>query len=301
MGVTGHVRTVLGDVEPASLGVTNSHDHLFFRSPHMPGVALDDLDAATAEARAFAAAGGHTIVQWTPRGLGRRRSDLARIATRCDVHILSATGRHRAEHHLPGGDVGTPDHLAAAFVADIDRAHSPCGLIKIGTGYHHLDAWEQTSLKAAAKAHRATGAPIAIHLELGTGGDLVLDLLTHHEVAPDAIVLGHVGRHPEDRNLLQLAQSGAFLCFDGPSRANHHTDWRTLQCVQLLVERGHVHQLLIGGDTTTSTARSVTSGPGMPGLLTGFAGALHDRIGADAYLTIVADNPARAFAIRHPR
>jgi predicted metal-dependent phosphotriesterase family hydrolase len=60
--VTGHVRTVLGDVEPAHLGVTDSHDHLFFRSPLLPGAELDNPDAATAEAHAFAEAGGHTIV-----------------------------------------------------------------------------------------------------------------------------------------------------------------------------------------------------------------------------------------------
>ncbi|MGW4278117.1 phosphotriesterase, partial [Streptomyces seoulensis] len=36
------VRTVLGDLPPAELGVTDSHDHLFFRSPRLPGQELDD-------------------------------------------------------------------------------------------------------------------------------------------------------------------------------------------------------------------------------------------------------------------
>ncbi|MGH3430086.1 MAG: phosphotriesterase, partial [Mycobacteriales bacterium] len=236
-------------------------------------------------------------VQWTPRGLGRHRGDLARIATECGVHIVSATGRHRAEHHLPAVAAETIDDLAAAFIADIDRAHAPCGLIKIGNGYHHLDDWERTSLEAAAQAHRATGVPIAIHLELGTGGDLILDLLSRHAIAPGAVILGHVGRNPEDGYLLRLAEGGVFLCFDGPSRANHRTDWRTPECIQLLVERGHGPQLLIDGDTTASTARSVTSGPGMPGLLARLGLALCDRIGVAAYHTIVVGNPAHAFTM----
>ncbi len=288
------VRTVLGDIDPAGLGVTNAHDHLFFGTPRLPGQELNDAGPALAEARAFAAAGGRTIVQWTPRGLGRRLPDLPGIAERAGVHIIAATGRHRAEHYPPG-TTETADDLAAAFVADIDGG---CGLVKIGTGYHHLDAFERTSLEAAARAHHTTGVPIGIHLELGTGGDLVLDVLTGLGVVPESIILGHAGRNPDDGYLLDLAASGAFLCLDGPSRANHRTDWRTPPCVELLVERGHGDQLLIGADTTTAAARSVTSGPGMPGLLTRFGRGLSRRLGADAYRAIVVANPARAFAAR---
>ncbi len=38
--VVTRARTVLGDVAPDRLGVTNSHDHLFFRSAALPGVGL---------------------------------------------------------------------------------------------------------------------------------------------------------------------------------------------------------------------------------------------------------------------
>jgi predicted metal-dependent phosphotriesterase family hydrolase len=44
------VRTVLGDVVPEELGVTDSHDHLFVKSAVLPGRELDDEDAALAEA-----------------------------------------------------------------------------------------------------------------------------------------------------------------------------------------------------------------------------------------------------------
>ncbi|RNI23284.1 phosphotriesterase family protein [Flexivirga caeni] len=295
--MTVRVRTVLGDVPAERLGVTDAHDHFFFRSHLLPGVELDDAGAALAEAQAFAAAGGRTVVQWTPRGLGRHRAELAALASATGINIISATGRHRREHYAPATEESF-DELRDAFGADIADSSAPCGVVKIGTGYHHLDEWERISLQAAAMAHRETGVPIAIHLELGTAGEQVIEVLTDAGAATDAIILGHVGRHPEERNLLRLADCGVFMCFDGPSRANHRTDWRTPDCIRRLVERGHGDQLLIGGDTTTAAARSVTAGPGMPHLLTRFGADLRLEIGDEAYDAITVANPRRAFALR---
>ncbi len=292
-----HVRTVLGDVTPDTLGVTNAHDHLFFGSSTLPGQELDDVRLARAEAEAFMAAGGQAIAQWTPRGLGRRRADLATLASATGLVIISATGRHRAAHYGESESICSPDTLAQRFIEDIDASTSPCGLIKIGSGFHHLDTFERTSVEAAAIAHAATGAPIAIHLELGTAGELVVSGLTRLGVPETSIMLGHLGRNPDDGYLLDLAACGTFLCFDGPSRANHQTDWRTPSLIAALVEHGHGEQVLVGGDTTTAAARSVTSGPGMPNLLGRFAQSVRRLVGDDAWPAITVANPARAFTL----
>ncbi len=107
-----HVRTVLGDLATDLLGVTNSHDHLFFRSPVLPGQELDDAALARAEAEAFATAGGHSIVQGTPRCLGRHRHDLAALSAAIGINIVAATGRHRAVHHQPKESARSADALA---------------------------------------------------------------------------------------------------------------------------------------------------------------------------------------------
>jgi len=118
-------------------------------------------------------------------------------------------------------------------------------------------------------------------------------------VAPEtSIVLGHLGRNPHDGYLLDLATCGTLLCFDGPSRANHQTDWRTPSPIAALVEHGHGEQVLVGGDTTTAAARSVTSGPGMPNLLGRFAQSVRRLVGDDAWPAITVANPARAFTLR---
>jgi phosphotriesterase-related protein len=95
------VRTVRGDIAPAQLGVCNSHDHLFIRTPQMPGQEVDDTDAARIELDAFAALGGRAVVQWTPWGMGRRTAELAALSRASDVHLVSATGVHQARHYDP--------------------------------------------------------------------------------------------------------------------------------------------------------------------------------------------------------
>ncbi len=151
---------------------------------------------------------------------------------------------------------------------------------------------------SSASPANSRGSSPAIHLELGTAADLVLADLDQHGVPPTSIVLGHIGRNPDDGYLLDLADAGTFVCFDGPSRANHQTDWRTPAAIELLAEHGHAGQLLIGADTTTAAARSVTSGPGMPNLLGRFARSVRTAVAEQGWQSISVDNPARAFKLR---
>ncbi|MEJ7648411.1 MAG: hypothetical protein WKF57_05070 [Nakamurella sp.] len=219
------------------------------------------------------------------------------------VTIIAATGRHRAEHHRPADRVDEPaddELLLEWFLADL-VAPIPCGIIKVGTGFHHIDDWERQSLTAAAEASRQTGCPVAVHLELGTAGLEVVDVLTSHGVPPGSVILGHVGRNPDAAHQADLAETGVFLCFDGPSRANHATDWRLVESLRFLAETSHLGQLLLGGDTTTSAARPVDSGPGMPALLTRTACAIGKALGPSAMQSILVENPMSAFAWQCPQ
>ena len=91
------------------------------------------------------------------------------------------------------------------------------GLIKVAGGFHVLDAHAELVMRAAAEAHHATGAPIAIHHELGSAADAVLDLLVDElDVHPAAVILGHLNRFPDHRGHLDLAEAG---CVAGVRRA----------------------------------------------------------------------------------
>jgi phosphotriesterase-related protein len=305
--VTGEqkVRTLLGDIDPAELGVTDSHDHLFFASKLLPGEELDDPIAALRQLIEFKGAGGGAVVQWTPYGLGRRTRELAQVSRQLGVHVVAATGLHRAGHYSPSVLEAVVDDLVRVFVDDLVDGTGPAdlpedlrtrqqraGLIKVAGGFHGIDAHARTTLTAAAVAHEETGAPIAVHLELGTAGPEIAELLCGTlGVSPDRVILGHLNRNPDPRIHRELAGTGVFLAFDGPSRANHATDWRLPDCLEALVEAGHGAQLLLGGDTTTATARREV---GVPYLLTTLAPRLTKVLGGDVVTAMLVANPARA-------
>ncbi|WP_382466031.1 phosphotriesterase [Streptomyces noursei] len=306
------VRTVLGDLAPERLGVCDAHDHLFLASPQLPGQELAAPKAAAAELRAFRAAGGAAMIQWTPHGMGRLATELPRLARESGVTVVAATGLHQAAHYAPEFLAGLTDP-AALFVAeltegigpdhDADAAHARprAGMIKVAGGFHGLDRHARRTMTAAAEAHRATGATIGVHLELGTGALDVLDLLCGAlDVPPHRVVLGHLNRSPDSAVHRMAAEAGAYLAFDGPSRANHATDWRLPDAVAALCDAGFADRILLGGDTTTAGARSVNGGPGMPYLLRRLRPRLELAVGAEAVAGMLRANPARAFAANWP-
>lgn len=216
--------------------------------------------------------------------------------------MVIATGLHQAAHYAPESLDGLRGRLAEVFVSELTEGIGTsgvrAGLVKVAGGFHHLDAHARWTMTAAAEAHHATGAPVAVHLELGTGALDVLDLLCGELGVPaDRVILGHLNRSPDLTVQRQAAASGCWLAFDGPSRANHATDWRMPEAVRALAEAGFGDRLLLGGDTVVAEARSVDGGPGMPYLLRRVRARLEAESGAEVVDRILVDNPARAFAV----
>ncbi|WSX63305.1 phosphotriesterase [Streptomyces sp. NBC_00986] len=296
------VRTVLGDVDPRLLGVCDAHDHLFLRSPQLPGQELGDASAAQAELNVFRSVGGGSVVQWTPYGMGRRVADLPLLSRSTGVHVVCATGLHQAAHYSPELLESLRGGLAEVFVTELTKGVGPsgvrAGIIKVAGGFHGLDAHARWTMTAAAEAHHTTGAPIAVHLELGTGALDVLDLLCGElGVEPHRVILGHLNRSPDLVVHRQAADAGAYLAFDGPSRAHHATDWRMPEAVRALAEAGFGDRLLLGGDTVVAGARSVDGGPGMPYLLRRVRPRLAVELGEELVGRVFTENPAKAFSV----
>ncbi|MFC6715653.1 hypothetical protein [Branchiibius cervicis] len=293
------VRTIAGDVACDDLGVVNAHDHLFLTSAAMAGVELDNLEAATEEAHAFGLAGGGCIVQWSPAGTRRHLADLRRMSSTINIHIIAATGRHLRAHYPADADIAalSADSLTARFIDDIQ--HQRCGLIKIATGYWTLDPFERDHVAAAAAAAGHTGAPIAVHLERGTGASQVVDLLEDLGLQPEQIILGHLGRFPDLASIRAVLDRGVYACFDAPSLGNHATDWRTPGLLNDLINAGHLHQLLLGADTTSQLAQPASGGaPGTSNFLTWARQIIGPVVGTTDLSQILTTNAHQAYALR---
>ena len=77
------VRAVAGDVSADALGVVDSHDHLFFATPRLPGQELDDARGDTTTAAACSVNEGPDM----PGLLGRTA---ARIRRHLGDHLAEA-------------------------------------------------------------------------------------------------------------------------------------------------------------------------------------------------------------------
>lgn len=93
------VRTVLGYIPAEDLGVCDAHDHLFIRTPLLPGQELDDPGRAQEPLHGFHGLGGRSVVRWTPYGMGRKPGDLVALSRATGVQVVAATGLHQAAHY----------------------------------------------------------------------------------------------------------------------------------------------------------------------------------------------------------
>ena len=296
------MRTVEGDISPASLGPTDSHDHFFFVSPLQPGDEMTNVECAVFEARTLSQAGVRTVVDWTPLGLGRSPEGLVRVAQASGLQVVGATGVHRHDHYGPEDPLrGEPvEALARRFVADLTAPVAPSGIIKIGASYHRLQPLETTAFAAAAQAHHETGVPICVHTEHGTMGLGIVEHLSALGVAPTAVVLAHLDRNPDAGEHAETAATGAWLQLDGPGRTKYWPDSTVLQLLADLAGRGFSAQLLLGGDTARSSMMRAYGGArdGLP--FARFKPRLERELGTQVSRAIFVDNPARAFSFQSP-
>lgn len=313
------IRTVLGDIDPALLGSTNYHEHLFQVSPLLPGDELDDEDASGAEAALLKKSGFAAMVDATPFGLGRNPEAIARISASAGLHVIATTGRHREAHYGEEHpmQVWTAEQLAELFIGEVTRgmpvddavvfespdvpfARTPhgrpvrAGMLKGGIDYWRISPFERTTLDALAAAHRATRAPIMVHLEFCTAAHEVLDLLAAEGVASDQVALAHADRDPDAGLHASLAERGAYLGYDGFARPRTRSDAELLELTAAVVSQVGADRILLGGDVARRT-RYISYG-GMPGLAylgDRYLPRLRSLIGADAVERMLVANPAR--------
>jgi phosphotriesterase-related protein len=290
------VRTVLGDIDPAELGPCDAHEHLFLDTPAQPGEEFQDVDKAIEEVRTLVDAGGRSLVDWTPIGLGRDLDGLEAVSRATNLHVVAATGLHRDAHYTVHDPLRTvpADQLADRFVEEL---RGRCGIVKVGASYHHLTPFETTAFEAAAAAHARTGAPLCVHTQHGTMGLAIVERLAGLGVAPTSVVLAHVDRNPDAGEHGETASTGATLQLDGPGRTKYWPDSTILRLIADLAEAGHADRLLLGGDTgRRNMLRAYGGGPGLDYVFARFRPRLERELGRELAERIFVANPARVFA-----
>ena len=317
------VRTVLGDIPSADLGITYAHEHLVIGPSHTvdehPEFLLVDVDRAVAELGSAQALGLRSVVDAMPAGAGRDVSLLAEVSQRSGVQVVAPTGLHHARHYAARhwSETATVDEMGALFTADITegidaldysgpvirRTAHRAGVIKIAGSEDGPSERDARIFEAAAIAHIQTGCPILTHCENGTGAMEQVALLGRFGVTPQHIVLSHVDKVTDRGYQREVLASGAFAEYDQSFRWKGDRNG-TLDALGWAAEDGTLAGILLGMDAARQGYWAAYGGsPGLTWLLGSFSSHMHERGFGDAELhQLFVTGPARAYSFRedHP-
>lgn len=313
------IRTVTGDIDPEALGFTYSHEHLIGSPPPPtsetdPDLVILDVDNALAEAQTAKSVGVRSLYEASAWDYARNPAALRRISEQTGIQIIGCAGFNKGQwfhERLKDWSIGRlEDQIVSDVTEGMDGTDVRGGVIKFGTGYNHISEVEERVIRAAARAHRRTGAVLHGHTEVGTMAPEQIDILRDEGVDLHRVGFVHLMRNPDWWLHRTIAETGAFLCCDGFSKVKYHPESVRIDLLIKLIEAGFQRQILIGGDLARrSDLSAYTGGPGL-GYIAGkwlprFRLELSDRgyqeqqiaeICADLFI----DNPAGYFDMTKP-
>ena len=232
------IQTIRGPVDAAEIGRTYVHEHIFVLTPDVQQNYPDEwgdeeqrIADAVAKLTALSESGVRTIIDPTVVGLGRYIPRIQRVAEQVpDLNIIVATGcytykdvplffHHRGPALNAALGVEMPDPMVDMFVGDLTEGIAGtgvrAGLLKCAIDEPGMTPGVERIMRAVARAHLITGAPITVHTHPGTRQGLAVQRLMAEEgVDPSRIVLGHSGDSEDADHLSALAEAGFWLGMD---------------------------------------------------------------------------------------
>lgn len=336
------IKTVCGEIEKASLGIVAPHEHVlldltaFYQELPVPGVddpanqkvemwnlgilsrdcyalkdnlRLDNEELAVKELMFYKNAGGNTVVDASLPGIGRNPEGLKRISEKTGLNIIMGTGFYVGETHPESLDSMTEEEIGDLMVKELVE-----GIDGICAGYigeigisEIFDDKERRVLRAAAFAHKKTGAAINVHINPWTvNGVEAADILLNAGVKPEKICISHIDVENREDYILELLKKGVYVEFDnfgkeyyirrevrnsGYGNFVHDTERVTL--VKKLIDMGYLNQLLLTCDLCLKNLLHHYGGWGYDHVLTNIVPMMEDEgITNEQIKTMLVDNPA---------
>lgn len=246
----GRVQTVLGLVDPAELGPTLMHEHVFIdltppplritppaqqeeditlcncwgiaygQKPFMRNYRLDQTDVAMAELEEMKRAGGRSLVDLTVGGLSPDPARLAEVSRATGVHIVMGCGHYVQDYQHPSNQGRTADDFAQEMIDQLTRGawgtDVRAGIIgEIGC-QAPWTAQERRVMEGALMAQQAVGAAINVHPGRHEDQPMEVAEFVRARGAPmDRLIISHIDRTIfDDDRLLRLADTGCVIELD---------------------------------------------------------------------------------------
>ena len=255
-----YVNTVLGPVNTGALGFTLSHEHVLVTSAGIQHVypefidrhgtihrAIEDLKEARADGIA-------TIVDVTTLDLGRDVGLLRTVSEAAGVNIICATGTWLDIPRVFWS--ANPDDVARLYIREIEEGIEgtgvKAGIIKVANDRGGVSPAGEVILRAAARAHKQTGAPISTHAWAPERvGEQQLRIFAEEGVDPYRVYIGHSNDTTDLTYLEAVAEAGAWIGLDRypGSKTAETPDWlERTETLKRLIDRGHAERLMLGHD-----------------------------------------------------
>lgn len=319
------IRTISGDVSPDALGFTYAHEHIVCEPPYWlerreDDLLLDDPEKSYLELCDFRDAGGKTIVDATCVDYGRDLACVGRLAEKAGVAIVATAGFNKSflwDAKMPGEHRTFREWIERSSIGDLvefvagdiekgdPKSGLKCGQVKFGTGYNRISDLEIKTIRAVCRAHHRTGAPVHSHTEAGTMALEQLIYLREEGVNPEHVSFGHMDRNLDPWLHRKIAETGAYLSFDGIGKMKYGPESARIACILSLVKSGHAGQILISGDTARkSYYKHYGQGPGLEYIIKTWIPRFVEEAGEAGYdgKELVEDffvnNPARCLAFK---
>jgi phosphotriesterase-related protein len=315
------VRTVLGDIASADLGVTDAHEHVIItggRAVEMyPDLLLIDVDKAVEELEMARAKGLRSVVDAMPCGLGRDAERLAEVSRRSGVNIVAPTGLHQARWYsdLHWSHRLDAEQMASLFRADVtegidrndygcpivDRSDIRAGVIKVGGTERFPTPRDAAVFEAAALTQVRTGVPILTHTEGGLFGVEQARFLDDHGADLAHVALSHTDKIVDREYHRELAASGARVEYDQAFRWGDAPNG-TLQILEWLAEDGLLGHVTLGLDAARQGYWKAYGGsPGIVYFVDRLSRQMAEHgLSADVQRQLYVDNPAAAYTFGEP-
>ena len=299
------IHTVLGEIEPSVLGRTLMHEHIFcdmYRVTGRLNELLNDEALSVNELAALRKAGGTALVEVTTPDLGRDPEALCRVAEKTELHIIMGTGWYRQPFYPPEIDRLLMNELADMIIAEltdgVEGTGIPAGIIgEIGVHSDYATAQEERVLRAAARAQKATGAPLTTHASMYPVGLLQLEVLKDEGADLSRVIIGHCDTYLDQSYHLAILEAGAYVQFDTVGRNHINPDSRRARAFVELVRLGWREKLLLSSDRCHRSDLCAFGGVGYDYVFTGFFDLLRAMDIDDETLdTISIENPRRVLA-----
>ncbi len=222
------IMTVSGEIAPAELGITLTHEHVLVDFIGADKITRDRYDQDEAykiilpyleKLRPLDIQG---FVECTPAYIGRDPVLLKRLADQTGLHLLTNTGYYGAanDKFIPAHAYQeSSDELAARWINEwengIENTDIRPGFIKIGVDSGSLSDIDAKLVRAAAKTHLATGLTIASHTGPAIPAFQEIEILEKMGVDASAFIWVHAQNESNHDKHIEAAQKGVWISFDG--------------------------------------------------------------------------------------